>query len=405
MESAREEMIEAGLSTLRVDELIERAKESIERGDAYSLLSLLNQTISLKQKAFQIKKDITETEERIKKIKQNKMGLANAEKLFNETLYEFELNNYEGAEELIKEIEKEIVGVMKEKSSILIARVVDYRESAAGLGINDVAINNTLNVLHGITKPGDVDKLLLLIEETENMNQALILLINVKEEINHMREMGLKTVRVENEFKEAKLTFELGNYKKTVTIANQISGLKQKALEIKKGIEEVETKIGYAQQNNLDVIEIRQLLDSAAEEFELNNYEEAERLIERSKRRLEEIKAGSLFQLALGRGEKRFNVVGFLRNNWKQTAGVVVVIIVLGIIAGKIFSARIIKLRLKRLNKELDIIEELIKKSQEDYYKKKAISKDSYETAIDRLQIRMVRIKEKIPVLEAKLKK
>ena len=45
----------------------------------------------------------------------------------------------------------------------------------------------------------------------------------------------------------------------------------------------------------------------------------------------------------------------------------------------------------------------MIKKYQEDYFKKKILSKESYNSTVDKYQERLLKIDEAIPLMEAKL--
>ena len=86
-----------------------------------------------------------------------------------------------------------------------------------------------------------------------------------------------------------------------------------------------------------------------------------------------------------------------------------IILIAISVFAGKRGYSKVQRELLGRkvvkLEQELIFINKEIKKKQEEYFSKKIISKSEYNTTIDEHQERMLVIREKLPVLKAKLNK
>ena len=106
-----------------------------------------------------------------------------------------------------------------------------------------------------------------------------------------------------------------------------------------------------------------------------------------------------------------------LKNKGKTSCSTLVSVAVLLLIFGFVgtfiigrigyaqISKQLIQKRINSLKRELVVTKELIKKAQEDYYKRKIIAKQEYELIMDKHQERIVEIKERLPVYKQKLKR
>ena len=66
---------------------------------------------------------------------------------------------------------------------------------------------------------------------------------------------------------------------------------------------------------------------------------------------------------------------------------------------------KVLNKRIKDMNVEKDVLTELMKKAQSDYYSKGIIPKQTYEIKLSKYKERMQQIKQELPVVESRLDK
>jgi len=71
----------------------------------------------------------------------------------------------------------------------------------------------------------------------------------------------------------------------------------------------------------------------------------------------------------------------------------------------KRFEKKILKNKIRKMKTEEKVLNDLMKKTQEERFKEKKISASVYKIRMDKYQKRQQEIKEELPVLEERLKK
>lgn len=148
--------------------------------------------------------------------------------------------------------------------------------------------------------------------------------------------------------------------------------------------------------SGVDTSEVKELLDNARKAFEEGRYDEAEGLLEDADLKLDL----SLLEYQRSKGLIKLSK-NFFQKYWWQ---IILVIIILVIIAKPIIKKvrkKLAKKKLETLRLELQTISKLIKKAQEECFKDKKITVDTYKTRVDKYKTRMAEIKHTIPVLES----
>ena len=386
----------------RINDLLTEAKLSLDIKD-YERVFLLAKEISyLKQKAFDSYKKLNETKALIGCIGLE-TNFTSPLKILDAAKYEFGQENYEDAaiyaarayDEIIKTYKNEILSISDKLEAI--------KADLAYEKINIKKIDDTVNIAKTSIGSLDSKRLLLLNKEVKNLNKSAGILIKAKKDIKELGENNLSFSRINDSLKEAKLALELSEHKKVEALGEEISLLKEKAIRINKDISEIKIRIDGAEKS-LNVSECMELLEQAISKFEASDFQNAALLIGKANQNIEQIISDSLLFGIVSKKELKFNIIKFTKEYW----WLILIILVSGAVIVKIsfhiVSREMLKRKIRNLEKEEDILKELMKKTQTDYFIKKNLTEHAYEQRLDKHEERLIEIKEKIPVLKEKLR-
>lgn len=213
--------------------------------------------------------------------------------------------------------------------------------------------------------------------------------------IIQMKEKDLGTTYANDTLNEAKALFSEERYLAAESLANKVLEIKNTAEEVKGMIDDVEEKIYEASSRGYNVSEASVLFGSGLEEFRVDNYEDAEKLMNSALNELEEAEAeGSLKKAEEGTEPLRV----LMDNLWLVIIFTLAVLVIGGKIKRHVQIKRTVEKR-KRLNKEHDRIENLIRKTQKKYFRTREISKLDYEVVMGRYQKRLSAIEKELRML------
>ncbi len=154
----------------------------------------------------------------------------------------------------------------------------------------------------------------------------------------------------------------------------------------------------------LDMTAASELLDKAKIEFKEERYDDATALLAEIEPKIDEIRSeNTLFKTVYKAGKE--TTINFIKENYLAIIITSVIVIILFLLSFKRIMVTILKRKLQDMNVEKDVLTELMKKSQSDYYSKGAIPKQTYEIKISKYKERMLQIKQQLPVIQARLEK
>jgi len=154
-----------------------------------------------------------------------------------------------------------------------------------------------------------------------------------------------------------------------------------------------------AKKQLVDTSEAEALLEQAKDFFAKERYGEAEALLEQAKTNLDEKEAEITALNVIGAAGS-----GFFEKYWPETL-IAVLLLAAGLwILWKRIRIRRIREKLGKLRVEQKSLVKLMKKTQEDRYKKAKLSRMLYRIRMDKYIIRLNETKQTIPVLEEMLK-
>ena len=229
----------------------------------------------------------------------------------------------------------------------------------------------------------------------ENTGHLLKLL---REETNPLHKQYLETLLQVAE-ETPPHAIEQQNYEQSIHHIELIKKAKEQIYIIRDTSTLLQTKINEYTKNDVDISEGEKLLTKAETSFKEERYEEALEYLRASETALDVASSETKRIKGLALLSKNF----FQRYWWQLT----IIILILLVIAKPVFF-KIRKYRAEQqwevLQRELQTLNKLLKKAQEDCFKHKVISQQTYTLRSQRYKEKITKIKHTLPVLEAVMK-
>ena len=394
-----------GLSTQRLDDLLLEAKLSLEQRNYGRVISLGNEISSLKDTAINLQQEIAQIKIMLADGKNLSLNVSAAELSLQKSVLEFDIGNYEQATVLLGSTQTNLVLILEEelvamhKTALELINFTDFREIKLEMLERYAAQTNAKMQSKDLSDlPSFKEKITLAKNSVTALSQA-------HESISNLKQEGLFSSRFDDLYKEALLSIELENFKRAGESLMQIQELEKKAFSASKSITETKKTVLAFESSGLDLTSSNSLLEQASEALSVGNYEDAQSFSDDALKKAQDSKESSLLFGAISKSQLRFSVASFFKRFWWAMALIILLLALFGSSLYRGVSTRILRQRIRRLQSEKENIISLIKKYQEDYFKKKILSKDSYDSAVDAYQERPLEIKEALPQLESSLEK
>ncbi len=186
------------------------------------------------------------------------------------------------------------------------------------------------------------------------------------------------------------------NYKGVFDLTGAIHSRKERAYHILDLMAVTGEEIAKYGENNMTVQKSILSLDKAAKAFQDERYEEAESNIADANTELQEASTESQRVKKLLDLGKNF----FVRYWWQIIFVLIMLSIATLIIANKI-RVKLARSKLEGMKKELEALNSMIKKAQEDRFKAKTLTEKGYKLKVEGYLEKIAEIKHTIPVLES----
>ena len=194
------------------------------------------------------------------------------------------------------------------------------------------------------------------------------------------------------------------NYTLVIEKAGAIAERKARGFLIKDSLRVAELGIAEANRSGLSISEAAAAYAAAKEEFGAERYEAAERPLAQIDSRLADARAeATLVRTIYNAGRDTF--VSFVRANSRKIAISLTILVMIALLFANQIKIGILKNKLKSMRTEQDVLTELIKKAQTDYYQKQAISKQTFDVKTAYYKKGVLQIKRELPVVEERLRK
>ncbi|HLG25121.1 MAG TPA: hypothetical protein VI564_09385, partial [Candidatus Nanoarchaeia archaeon] len=361
------------------------------------VLEIKELALSLRQSLDKIKSDISDFESKGIGAGSEKDSLRRAEE-------EFAVSNYEKTQSEILKINSALGGFYeKEIKNIKDWLSILKNQSASG-GLKFMIIDSYYEKIKNIESSANNSGVLEMRLMVESLNDSVFRVISAKNSILESSADGLKVSRESDLLKEAVIAAEIESSENVKSITGEIHSSLSMAKEIRQKMMQVNSSLENSRKNGIDLKSADSKFSGAVSSFDSYDYKKASELLAETSKEIEDAESSSLLFGVMKKDTIGINLAQLLRNNWAYVLAFIVLFAVAFIAFRGAISRHMTNTRISRLKREAEAIESLIKKLQEDYYKKKLISKYSYEAALDKHQKRSLEIKEVLPILESKIK-
>jgi len=310
--------------------------------------------------------------------------------------------------------------------SSLIYNYGDQGYDLTGLAIHDASLNESINEDLNETN-------ITIITITEE--DVLIAFNETKEIIEEMEENSFSSLYMKDSLIEAERVFEQAknaeilrnesapksekeealkalelidweeiSYESVLTLLDEIKERRTRAFLIYDTLGATKISLQGYVERGVDVSNAQEFLSQAETAFYEDRYEEAEDLLDAVK---EDLKLQILAFSTLRTIQR--SIKTFFEKYWEKYW--YVMIVVLALISITIFfiyrkiTEELLKRKIKKMKHKKSVLTDLMKKAQEDRFKKKKIPSITYNIRMKKYEQKLNEIKEELPVLETKLDK
>ncbi|MBU2560333.1 hypothetical protein KKA03_05510 [archaeon] len=243
---------------------------------------------------------------------------------------------------------------------------------------------------------------LLWAQETQTAEDASNAISQAEKDVQEMQELGLGVAYVSDVLIEAQAALQSKEYARVLEKTDEIDKSKQHAYKIIDSLRALELKIEEIDRRGLDVAEAETLFDAASSSFQNEDYDRAEELIFQANGHLNRVEAE--YTLLNARyNAARDNTVSYINRHRQQILITAAALVFVGLVSHHRIRIIRTRRRLKDLELEKAVMANLIKKTQTDYFQKRAILRETYDARIKKYRERVLEIKETMPILQAKL--
>ncbi len=194
------------------------------------------------------------------------------------------------------------------------------------------------------------------------------------------------------------------DYKKVLEKTKAINERKVKAYEINDYIVASELRIKEMEKTGLNMSGALDILNSAKIEFKEERYDNAIKLLAQIEPKIDEIKSENNLVKTIYRAGKE-TTLNFIKEHYIAIIISFTVLIIIFLLSYNRVMVIILNKKIDDMNIEKEVLDDLMRKSQSDYYSKVVIPKKTYDIKINAYKERMLQIKQQMPVVEARLEK
>ena len=191
------------------------------------------------------------------------------------------------------------------------------------------------------------------------------------------------------------------NYDSVLFFTDKVKEFSEQAYMISDKISVIEKDlVKYSSSPDINLEEVDVIFSQAINEFKAERYDEANVLLDKTSQTLENAVQGSTLFMSLSE-----NAGSIFQRYWYYFAGFLVVLLFLIYLSSKKISLNKLRKKISHLHIEQKAVENLIKDTQDERFKKNKISGMLYNIRMKKYKERLENIKENLPVFEKRLKR
>ncbi len=217
-----------------------------------------------------------------------------------------------------------------------------------------------------------------------------------------MEDAGFGTVFPGDILGEATKALGDGDYDKAVEKSSIVVSRMRRAIEIRDSLRALEQRIQDVGEKNLNASRAIEMLSAAVVAFDKENYDEAEAFVAQANGELDDVEAEYSF-LRARYSAARNNLLGYLKEHVRGIAISLIIFVLASALSYISISMVITGRKIQNLELEKDVLQDLIKKAQAQYYEERSMSKSVYEIKTRKYRERARGIEEELLVLRSRL--
>jgi len=187
-------------------------------------------------------------------------------------------------------------------------------------------------------------------------------------------------------------------------ITKTISERKQRTYKTNDLIRASELRIQEFKEQNIDTSEAEEILSNAINEFENERFALIEEILDKVDTKLIELSAETTLVKTIYRAGKE-NFIDFIKDRYRELLLLLGSLMIIAILLYNRIRIAALRHKIKDMKVEKDILDELMKKAQSDYFAKGDITKQTFEIKMGKFKERLVEIKRMLPAAEELLDK
>lgn len=232
-------------------------------------------------------------------------------------------------------------------------------------------------------------------------SDAQLAIAQAEEAIKSMEDAGFGTVFSGDVLGEAKKALGEGDYDKAMEKSSIVVSRMRRALEIRDSLRALEQRIQDVEAKHLNASRATEIMSTAVVTFDKENYDEAETFVSQADRELDDVEAEYSF-LQARYSAARDNLRGYLKEHARDVVVSLIILVLASALLYNIISMTMRRRKIQNLELEKDVLQDLIKKAQAQYYEKRSMSKSLYEIKTRKYRERTREIEEDLLVLRPK---
>ncbi len=194
------------------------------------------------------------------------------------------------------------------------------------------------------------------------------------------------------------------DYEKVLEKTRLINDKKYQAYELKDTLKVELIKVLELNKSDIDFSSVITLINSAEISFNEERFDEAEEILSTLNYEVDLIQSENTLVKTVYRAGRE-NIFTFIKDHWINILITVLIILGISVLSYNRIRLRIYKVKFQNMKVEKEVLMDLIKKAQLDYYQNHKIDKKNYEIKFNSYKDRVSSIKRQLPGLRAKIKK
>jgi len=413
LSDVKEEMNNAGMGVTRVNDLITEGFLQFNNNNFNKTKEIIDSIYNIRDAAFNAQHELADVNQAYLYFKERNISLIStisttSTKLELDLDYaqrEYEKENYEGALQTLAKVMEVLLSSINIEYGYLNDTLTHIEEKTISLDLSKSIVVMLKSLLSEALETGKLQGIEIIEQDIMDLNKSLAYYQEIKALNPAFEAKNLSTQRIDDELESIEIDNLIqGDYETALFRLQNIKELGEKALELSDEINELEERIAKEKEKQADLKQAKTLLKEAEHELMVGNYELAMSKLASAMIIYESTKAGFLVKKASSQSFG-MSIKEFIEKNWSYILIVFLIILVVFITSRKALIYGLRRKKIAKLNKELVANENMVKKLQKDYFKHKKMGRDSYDESYDRLQERIMKIKDRLSQLNKKVNK